>query len=224
MVPPANKRRRFAHLQLKGSGGGPRNGASKPALEPARNPPAAALSIAAAPSPRAPSSAVFPRLTAGVRRALILIGIGLASWSVVLTLGALHGFHLHAPRLDILARASAVLQVHIAAAVGALVIGMALLIGVKGRTFHKTAGWTWVACMMTVALSSFWIRDHGRLSYIHFLSGWTSLAVPMGVAAVKRGDMKAHRAAMTRTFMGGLIIAGAFTFVPGRMMWRVFLG
>ena len=188
------------------------------------NPPAASVSITAAKTARTPASPLLLRLTPGLRRAFALIGIGVASWSVVLTLGALHGFRLHAPRLGILARAPAMLQVHIAAAVGALVIGTALLIGVKGRTFHKTAGWTWVACMMTVALSSFWIRDHGRFSYIHFLSGWTSIAVPMGVAAVKRGDLKAHRATMTRTFMGGLIIAGAFTFVPGRTMWHVFLG
>ena len=187
------------------------------------NLPAAALSITAEKTSRM-RSWPLPHLKPGLRRALALIGIGLASWSVVLTLGALHGFHLHAPRLDILARAPAVLQVHIATAVGALMIGTALMIGVKGRTFHKTAGWAWVACMMTVAISSFWIRDHGRFSYIHFLSGWTSIAVPMGVAAVKRGEVKVHRTAMTRAFVGGLIIAGAFTFVPGRTMWHVFLG
>ena len=188
------------------------------------NPPAASLSIAAAAASRPPSAPSFPRLTPGLRRAFGLIGVGAASWSVVLTLGARHGFHLHAPRLGILARAPAVLQLHMGAAVAALAIGTALLVGVKGRALHKTAGWIWVACMMTVAISAFWIRDHGRFSYLHFLSGWTCIAVPMGVAAVKRGDLKTHRATMTRTFMGGLIIAGAFTFVPGRTMWRVFLG
>ncbi len=116
------------------------------------------------------------------------------------------------------------LQLHIAAAVLALGIGLALMVGVKGRAFHRVAGWAWVGCMMVVALSSFWIRDHGRLSYIHFLSGWTSISVPMAVAAVKRRDVKRHRSLMTNTFMGGLIVAGAFTFVPGRLMWRVFLG
>jgi uncharacterized membrane protein len=29
---------------------------------------------------------------------------------------------------------------------------------------------------------------------------------------------------MTGNFLGGLIIAGAFTFAPGRLMWRVFFG
>jgi len=96
-------------------------------------------------------------------------------------------------------------------------------LGVKGRTFHKVAGWTWVVCMMTVAIGSFWIHATGHLSYIHVLSGGVAIGVPLAVAAVKRGDIKSRRASMTRTFLGGLIIAGAFTFVPGRLMWMIFL-
>jgi uncharacterized membrane protein len=78
--------------------------------------------------------------------------------------------------------------------------------------------------MMTVAIGSFWIRTTGHLSYIHLLSGGVAILVPMAIAAVKRGDLKAHRRGMTRTFVGGLIIAGAFTFVPGRLMWLIFVG
>ena len=29
---------------------------------------------------------------------------------------------------------------------------------------------------------------------------------------------------MTSMFVGGLIVAGAFTFLPGRLMWAVFFG
>jgi uncharacterized membrane protein len=29
---------------------------------------------------------------------------------------------------------------------------------------------------------------------------------------------------MTGLFIGGLVIAGAFTFAPGRLMFRVFFG
>jgi uncharacterized membrane protein len=182
---------------------------------------AAALSIAGQPRPRRvlqlPSSP-------GARRATVLIGIGVAASSVVIVIDTLRGFHPHAPRLAMLLVVPATLQVHIAAAVSALSIGFALMVGVKGRAFHRVAGWMWVASMVTVAVSSFWIRDHGRLSYIHFLSGWVSISVPMAVAAVKRRDVKRHRALMTNIFMGGLIVAGAFTFVPGRLMWRIFVG
>lgn len=33
-----------------------------------------------------------------------------------------------------------------------------------------------------------------------------------------------HRRMMTGLFIGGLVIAGALTFLPGRLMWQVFFG
>jgi len=154
----------------------------------------------------------------------VIVTLGLLAWSIVITINVAHGVHLHAPRPGLMLKAPWIIQLHVAAALGALVIGTALLLGVKGRAFHKAAGWTWVACMMTVAIGSFWIRTTGHLSYIHLLSGGVAILVPMAIAAVKRGDLKAHRRGMTRTFVGGLIIAGAFTFVPGRLMWLIFVG
>lgn len=132
----------------------------------------------------------------------------------------------HAPRLDLIAAAPAIIQLHIAAAVLALGIGTALLIGTKGRTLHKVMGWTWVVSMATVAVSSLFIQSihPGRYSWIHLLSGWTIVALPMAVAAIKRRNIRLHRRMMTGLFVGGLIVAGAFTFVPGRLMWRVFVG
>jgi uncharacterized membrane protein len=157
------------------------------------------------------------------RRPAGLIAVGLVAWTVVLIIDAFAGLHPHLPQSHLLHKIPAVLWLHVGAALSALVIGFALLVGVKGRSFHKVAGWTWAACMMTVAISSFWLLDNGHFSYIHFLSGWVSIAVPMALAAVRRQDLATHRAMMTRIFMGGLIIAGAFTFVPGRLMWRLFL-
>lgn len=136
------------------------------------------------------------------------------------------GVRPHAPRLDLIFAAPVVIQLHIVAAVLALGIGTALLIGPKGRTLHKTLGWTWVVAMATVAISSFFIQTlhPGRYSWIHLLSGWTVIALPMGIASIKRRKVSMHRRTMTGLFVGGLIVAGAFTFVPGRLMWRVFVG
>jgi uncharacterized membrane protein len=36
--------------------------------------------------------------------------------------------------------------------------------------------------------------------------------------------MAAHRHTMTGLFLFGRIVAGAFTFLPGRLMWRLFFG
>lgn len=134
--------------------------------------------------------------------------------------------HLHAPRLELLAAAPAVIRLHVAAALSAFVIGCLLLAGVKGTALHKALGWTWVAAMMVAALGSFFIKvvNPGHWSLIHVLSGWVAIGVPMGIAAIKRGNVRAHRRMMTGQFIGGLIIAGVFTLAPGRLMWNVFFG
>ncbi len=135
-------------------------------------------------------------------------------------------FRLHAPRLELLAAAPAVIRLHIAAALTAFLVGAVLLAGVKGTQLHKTLGWVWVAAMLTTALGSFFIRtiNPGHWSFIHFLSGWVSVATPMAVVAIRRKNVRLHRRLMTGLFVGGLVIAGAFTFVPGRLMWAVFFG
>jgi uncharacterized membrane protein len=187
-------------------------------LEPPMNRGTAALSITAPLRPITLPTRGF------LDRPLVIVTLGLLAWAIVAAINLAHGVHLHAPRPGLLLRAPWVIQLHVAAALCALVIGTALLLGVKGRAFHRVAGWAWVICMMTVAIGSFWIRTTGHLSYIHMLSGGVAIGVPLAVIAVKRGNLKSHRARMTRTFLGGLIIAGAFTFVPGRLMWMIFLG
>ncbi|CAN5146593.1 DUF2306 domain-containing protein [soil metagenome] len=153
--------------------------------------------------------------------------IGFLSWMLVGGAGA-HpvAVRLHAPNFALLAQAPALIRLHIAAAVMAFLIGSVILIGVKGTTLHKSLGWAWMAAMMTTAVSSLWIKtinpDHW--SYIHFLSGWVIIAVPMGLVAIKRRNVRMHARMMTSIFVGGLVIAGAFTFVPGRLMFQVFFG
>jgi uncharacterized membrane protein len=80
--------------------------------------------------------------------------------------------------------------------------------------------------MMTTALSSFFIRElsPGKLSYIHILSGWVAFATPLGVWAARTHRVRLHQHMMTGLVVGGLFIAGALTFIPGRLMFRVFFG
>lgn len=133
---------------------------------------------------------------------------------------------LHAPDWALLADQAPVLQIHIAAASLALMIGAVLLAGVKGNRLHRTLGWTWAVAMGTVAVSSIFIRDinHGAFSWIHLFTGWTIIILPMGLYAARTHNIAAHRGRMTGLFVGALLIAGMFTFFPGRLMWRVFLG
>jgi uncharacterized membrane protein len=133
-------------------------------------------------------------------------------------------FQPHAPDVSRIAEAPLVIRVHLVAALTALAIGTVLMMRVKGTGLHKLLGWTWVLAMGTTAVSSLFIRtiNPGHFSFIHLLSGWTIVGLPGAVYAIKRGKVAAHRRAMTGMFVGGLLLAGLFTFIPGRLLWGVF--
>ena len=161
----------------------------------------------------------------GPREALIrnlIVATGLAvALALIVILGG--RARLHWPDFGLLAAQPLVIKLHVAAASTALLIGVGLMWGPKGTTIHRAFGWTWVIAMMTVAISSFFIHP-GGFSPIHALSAYVAIGVPMGVAFARRHDIRAHRRTMTGNFLFGLIVAGAFTFVPGRLMWKVFFG
>ena len=88
------------------------------------------------------------------------------------------GFTPHAPDWRLLLTSPPAIQVHVAAALTALAIGIVLLMGVKGSRLHRTLGWIWVLAMATTAVSSFFIHrlnpgGPGGFSLIHLLTGWT---------------------------------------------------
>lgn len=124
---------------------------------------------------------------------------------------------------DPLLTASLAIQIHVTAALGALLIGTVILLSPKGLRFHKTMGWAWVGTMVVTALSSFFLTGlmGGSLSPIHALSAWTMISLPFGVAAIRRRDIRQHRQSMTGMFVGALVIAGLFSLLPGRRMWEM---
>lgn len=133
---------------------------------------------------------------------------------------------LHAPNWALWDRVSWIVKLHVAAALAALVIGTAILLQRKGSGLHKTLGWSWVIAMATTAISSLWIVGlNGNFwSIIHLLSGWTIISLPMAVWAIRNKKVQIHRRAMTGMFVGGLLVAGALTFIPGRIMFETFFG
>jgi uncharacterized membrane protein len=68
------------------------------------------------------------------------------------------------------------------------------------------------------------IRSWGPWSPIHLLSIVTLVSLPMAVWRARRHDARNHRKAMTALFVGALMIAGEFTFFPGRIMHAVAFG
>jgi uncharacterized membrane protein len=130
------------------------------------------------------------------------------------------------PDWELWAQLSWVIKLHIFAALAALLIGAVILLQPKGSGLHKALGWGWVFAMATTAVSSLWITQlNGNLwSLVHLFSGWTIIALPMGIFAIRNRKVLAHRRAMTGMFVGGLLIAGSLSFIPGRFMFEFFFG
>jgi uncharacterized membrane protein len=128
-----------------------------------------------------------------------------------------------APLLD----AAPAIPLHAFAAMAAFVLGLVQFAAPKGTLPHRTIGWIWVALMALVAASSFWIhqiRLVGPFSPIHLLSIFTLVMLPLAVMHARRHRVAQHRFAMIGIFTGALLIAGAFTFLPGRIMHAVAFG
>ena len=123
--------------------------------------------------------------------------------------------------------AAPVIQLHAFAAMGAFALGVVQLTAPKGTLPHRTIGWIWVVLMGVVAVTAFFIngiRMWGPFSPIHLLAVLALITLPRAVLAARRHEVQAHRHAMTMLFLGALLIAGAFTFLPGRIMHDVVGG
>ena len=123
--------------------------------------------------------------------------------------------------------APAVIQIHALAAFSAFSLGVVQLAAPKGTIPHRTFGWIWAGLMLGVVLSSFFIhtiRLWGPFSPIHLLSIFTLIVLPIAVWRARRHRVADHRRIMTMIFAGALVIAGLFTFLPGRIMHAVVFG
>ncbi|MGA7488409.1 MAG: DUF2306 domain-containing protein [Xanthobacteraceae bacterium] len=126
-----------------------------------------------------------------------------------------------------LLNAAPAIQLHAFAALAAFALGAVQLGAPKGTLPHRTAGWMWTTLMVVVAGSSFFIHElhvWGPWSPIHLLSVFTLITLPLAVMHARRHRVGRHRNAMIAIFVGALVIAGAFTLAPGRIMHAVVFG
>jgi uncharacterized membrane protein len=115
------------------------------------------------------------------------------------------------------------IALHAALAAVALAIGAAVLLRQKGTSSHKLLGRLWVAAMVGVAVSSFWIFEIRRgagPSFIHLLSVWTLISLALAVWFIRGGNVRAHKGFMIGTFLG-LAGAGLGALAPGRAISRL---
>jgi len=116
------------------------------------------------------------------------------------------------------------IPLHAIAALLALCLGVVQLALKKGTTLHRRLGYCWCGLMAVVALSGFFIHEiriFGPLSPIHLLSILTLWTLYVGIQSARRQQINRHRLTMAALFFLGLVLTGAFTFFPGRVMHAV---
>ena len=114
--------------------------------------------------------------------------------------------------------------VHLATIVPCFLIAVWLLMRRKGTPTHKLLGKIYmvlisfssvVAAAMPAAVGP---RLWNHFGFIHLFCIAVFVSVPYAVWAIRRGKVKAHAYTMSGLFLGGIVIAGAFAFGPGRLL------
>ncbi|CVI61334.1 MULTISPECIES: DUF2306 domain-containing protein [Agrobacterium] len=129
--------------------------------------------------------------------------------------------------LQPLLNAPLAVQFHVATVVPAAILGAFIFLRPKGTAIHRLLGKVWVMLMVTTSISTFFIHELKMFfgfSPIHLLSAFTLYGCLRSVHFARRGDIARHMRIMQSVYLGGIVIAGGFTFVPGRIMHEVAFG
>jgi uncharacterized membrane protein len=111
---------------------------------------------------------------------------------------------------------------HLGTIVIALALTPVMLLRQRGDRTHRRLGTVWVVAMFLTAALSFGIRTNqwGGFSFIHILSVWTVIQVPIIWWSARSHMIAKHRSAVRGMVFGALLIAGFFTFPFDRMLGR----
>jgi uncharacterized membrane protein len=117
---------------------------------------------------------------------------------------------------------------HLVTVVPCIFIGGFLLIDYKGTTLHKMMGKVYMSLMFFTAVVTIFLpanvgpRLFNHFGWIHLFTVLTLWTVPTALMAIRKGNIKAHKRKMILLYAGAILIAGAFTLVPGRYLHEVF--
>lgn len=118
------------------------------------------------------------------------------------------------------------IQLHAFSAMAAVVLGAVQFTAPKGTIPHRTVGYVWVMLMGITAITAIFIREinDGSFSWIHILIPITLYGVVELAIRARRGLTGKHRNTALVLFFAALMIPGAFSFMPGRIMLEVVAG
>lgn len=119
---------------------------------------------------------------------------------------------------------------HLATVIPAFGIGTLQLLKRKGTLIHRRLGRIYMMLMLATALITLAMPARvgpqflHHFGFIHVFSLLALISVPTAYFAARHRDLSVHRAAMISLYIGGILIAGAFAFAPGRMLHEWLFG
>lgn len=119
---------------------------------------------------------------------------------------------------------------HLVTVLPAFTLGTFLLVRRKGTPLHKALGRCYLLLMLATGLITLAMPAHvgpqvlGHFGFIHLFSLVTLYSVPAAWLAARRGDIRTHRGNMIGLYVGGLLIAGSFALMPGRLLHTWLFG
>ena len=122
-------------------------------------------------------------------------------------------------------------QFHVATVVPAALIGSwQIFLSRKGSPPHRLLGFVYVALMTATALSTLWVHQlmpNGPffgLSPIHLFIPLVLVGFYNALRGAMTHNTARHRYAMLGVYVGGILVAGGLTLMPGRIMHAVIFG
>ena len=126
-----------------------------------------------------------------------------------------------------------IIYAHATLALLAVPLGLYILLTKKGTKQHRILGRIWITFLIIVSLTAIFIQaiNPGQYSLIHLLIPWTIGSLIYSIWNIKKFKNTkierykfAHMYSMIGVYVGALLIAGAFTLMPGRFFHEILFG
>lgn len=126
-----------------------------------------------------------------------------------------------------------IIYIHAFFALLAVPLGLFVFLTKKGTKQHRLIGRIWVLFLSIVSITAIFIQviNPGQYSPIHLLIPFTLGSLIYSIWNIKKFKRTkiqrykyAHMYSMISAYVGALLIAGAFTLMPGRFFHEIIFG
>ena len=126
-----------------------------------------------------------------------------------------------------------IIYIHAFFALTAVPLGLYIFLTKKGTEKHILFGRIWISWLLTISLTAIFIQEitPGEYSLIHLLIPLTIGSLIYSIWSIRKYKKttllkykRAHMSSMTSVYVGALILAGAFTLMPGRLFYEILFG